>query len=100
VAPEPTLAALTAVSQAVCDVREIVGLALALRVYPDRVTVVDPVLTLGAKRSRLAIVPYPRRFEETLDWQGMRVTVRPIRPEDEIAHRDFVQAMTPEDLRL
>ena len=100
VAPEPTLAALTALSQAVCDVREIVGLALTLRVYADHVMVVAPVLKLGAQRSRLAIVPYPRRFEETLDWHGMRVTVRPIRPEDEIAHRDFVHAMTPEDLRL
>ena len=100
IAPEPTLAALTALSQAVCDVREIVGLALKLRVYRDHVTVVDPVLRVGAKRSRLAIVPYPRRFEETIDWQGMRVTVRPIRPEDENAHREFVKAMTPEDLRL
>ncbi|RZF31510.1 GNAT family N-acetyltransferase [Paraburkholderia sp. UYCP14C] len=100
VAPEPTLAALTALSQAVCDVREIVGLSLKLRVYRDRVMVVDPVLRLGAQRSRLAIVPYPRRFEETLDWQGLRVTVRPIRPEDENAHREFVNAMTPEDLRL
>lgn len=100
VAPEPALAALTALSQAVCDVKEIVGLGLTLRVYSDRVTVVDPTLKLAAKRSRLAIVPYPRRFEETLDWQGLRVTVRPIRPEDEAAHHDFVEAMTPEDLRL
>ncbi|RKT20556.1 acetyltransferase [Paraburkholderia sp. RAU2J] len=99
-APEPALTALTALSQAVCDVREIVALALTLRVYHDHVTVVDPVLSLAAKRSRLAIVPYPRRFEETLDWQGLRVTVRPIRPEDEAAHHDFVEAMTPEDLRL
>ena len=100
VAPEPALAALTALSQAVCDVREIVGLALTLRVYSDQVRVVDPALSLAATRSRLAIVPYPRRFEETLDWQGLRVTVRPIRPEDEAAHHDFVEAMTPEDLRL
>ncbi|MCC8405926.1 GNAT family N-acetyltransferase [Paraburkholderia sp. MMS20-SJTN17] len=100
VAPEPTLAALTALSQVVCDVREIVGLSLKLRVYRDRVMVVDPVLRVGAQRSRLAIVPYPRRFEETVDWQGLRVTVRPIRPEDENAHRAFVEAMTPEDLRL
>jgi acetyltransferase len=100
VAPEPALAALTALSQAVCDVKEIGGLVLTLRVYIDHVTVVDPTLSLAAKRSRLAIVPYPRRFEETLDWQGLRVTVRPIRPEDEAAHHDFVEAMTPEDLRL
>ena len=100
VAPEPALAALTALSQAVCDVKEIVGLALTLRVYDDHVAVVEPTLSLAAKRSRLAIVPYPRRFEETFDWQGLRVTVRPIRPEDEAAHHDFVEAMTPEDLRL
>ncbi|CAE6746154.1 bifunctional acetate--CoA ligase family protein/GNAT family N-acetyltransferase [Paraburkholderia haematera] len=100
VAPEPALAALTALSQAVCDVKEIVGLALTLRVFSDHVVVVEPTLTIAATRSRLAIVPYPRRFEETLDWQGVRVTVRPIRPEDEAAHHDFVEAMTPEDLRL
>ncbi|MFM0629486.1 GNAT family N-acetyltransferase [Paraburkholderia xenovorans] len=100
VAPEPALAALTSLSQAVCDVKELVGLALTLRAYRDHVMVVDPTLTVAPTRSRLAIVPYPRRFEETLDWQGVRVTVRPIRPEDEAAHHDFVEAMTPEDLRL
>jgi acetyltransferase len=45
-------------------------------------------------------VPYPRCLEETLDWRGMRVTVRPIRPEDEEAHAAFVAANTAEDLRL
>ncbi|MEZ0600687.1 GNAT family N-acetyltransferase [Paraburkholderia sp. IW21] len=98
--PEPALAALTALSQAVCDVKEIVGLTLTLRVFSDHVVVVEPSLSIASTRSRLAIVPYPRRFEETLDWQGLRVTVRPIRPEDEAAHHDFVEAMTPEDLRL
>ncbi|REG51212.1 acetyltransferase [Paraburkholderia sp. BL6669N2] len=100
VAPEPALAALTSLSQAVCDVKELVGLTLTLRVYRDHVMIVEPTLNLAPTRSRLAIVPYPRRFEETLDWQGVRVTVRPIRPEDEAAHHDFVEAMTPEDLRL
>ncbi|WP_144138868.1 GNAT family N-acetyltransferase [Paraburkholderia sp. BCC1884] len=100
ISPEPALAALTALSQAVCDVKEIVGLTLTLRIFRERVAVIDPTLSIAATRSRLAIVPYPRRFEETLDWQGLRVTVRPIRPEDEAAHHDFVEAMTPEDLRL
>ncbi|MGF6773933.1 acetyltransferase [Paraburkholderia sp. GAS199] len=100
ISPEPALAALTALSQAVCDVKEIVGLRLTLRVYSEHVVVVDPSLSVALTRSRLAIVPYPRRFEETLDWQGLRVTIRPIRPEDEAAHHDFVEAMTPEDLRL
>lgn len=100
IAPEPALAALTALSQAVCDVKELVGLTLTLRVFNEHVVVAEPTLTVAATRSRLAIVPYPRRFEETLDWQGLRVTIRPIRPEDEAAHHDFVEAMTPEDLRL
>ncbi|HZZ02538.1 GNAT family N-acetyltransferase [Paraburkholderia sp.] len=100
IAPEPALAALTALSQAVCDVKELVGLTLTLRVFREHVTVVEPTLNIASTRSRLAIVPYPRRFEETLDWHGLRVTIRPIRPEDEAAHHDFVEAMTPEDLRL
>jgi len=99
-APDPVVAALTSLSQAVCDVREIVGLKLGLRVFREHVAVVAPSIRLGTNRSRLAIMPYPRRYEETLDWHGLRITVRPIRPEDEAAHHDFVEAMTPDDLRL
>ncbi|CAD6529597.1 hypothetical protein LMG27952_02324 [Paraburkholderia hiiakae] len=99
-APEPTLAALTELSQFVCEVREIVGLRLTLRVLPEAVVVVAPCLQLAEKRSRFAIVPYPRRLEETLDWHGERLTIRPIRPEDEAMHRTFVESMTPDDLRL
>ncbi|CAB3755389.1 GNAT family N-acetyltransferase [Paraburkholderia humisilvae] len=98
--PEPVLAALTSVSQAVCDIREIVGLSLVLRVMTDRVAVVEPRIRLSATRSRLAIVPYPRRYEQTFDWHGQRLSVRPIRPEDEAAHRELIGAMTPDDLRL
>ncbi|MEM5311291.1 GNAT family N-acetyltransferase [Paraburkholderia sp. JHI869] len=99
-APEPTLAALTELSQFVCEVREIVGMRLTLRVLPEAVVVVAPCLQLAEKRSRFAIMPYPRRLEETLDWHGERLTIRPIRPEDEEMHRTFVESMTPDDLRL
>ncbi|WP_321898612.1 GNAT family N-acetyltransferase [Paraburkholderia heleia] len=99
-APEPTLAALTELSQFVCEVREIVGLRLTLRVLPEAVVVVAPCLQLAEKRSRFAIMPYPRRLEETIDWHGQRLTIRPIRPEDEAMHRTFVESMTPDDLRL
>ncbi|MFC0399721.1 GNAT family N-acetyltransferase [Paraburkholderia rhizosphaerae] len=98
--PEPTLAALTSISQVVCDIREIVGLSLILRVMKDRVAVVDPHIRLSRTRSRLAIMPYPRRYEQTIDWHGRRLTVRPIRPEDEASHRELIEAMTPDDLRL
>ncbi|MCP3718840.1 GNAT family N-acetyltransferase [Paraburkholderia sp. CNPSo 3281] len=99
-APEPTLAALTELSQFVCEVREIVGLRLTLRVLPEAVVVVAPCLQIAEKRSRFAIMPYPRRLEETIDWRGERLTIRPIRPEDEAMHAAFVASMTPDDLRL
>jgi len=98
--PAATLAALTELSQAVCEVREIVGLELTLRVLPRHTVVVAPRIRLAPTRSRFAIVPYPRRLEETIDWHGQRLTIRPIRPEDEEQHRAFIDAMTPADLRL
>ena len=63
VAPEPTLAALTALSQTVCEIKEVVGLTLTLRVLKDRATLVAPIVRVATTRSRLAIMPYPRRFE-------------------------------------
>ncbi|HEV3427464.1 MAG TPA: GNAT family N-acetyltransferase [Paraburkholderia sp.] len=100
VAPEPALRALTELSQTVCEVREIVGMQLTLRVRPGGVALAAPRIRLAEKRSRFAIMPYPRRLEETLDWHGERLTIRPIRPEDEDMHRAFVESMTPDDLRL
>jgi acetyltransferase len=97
---ETLLNALTALSQLVCYVDEIVALHLTLRVTRDSVAVFDPHLTLGTHRTPLAIVPYPRWMEEAMEWRGMHITVRPIRPEDEEAHRAFVAANTAEDLRL
>jgi acetyltransferase len=97
---ETLLNALTALSQLVCYVEEIVDFRLSLRVTRESVVAHAPQLTLGQHRMPLAIVPYPRYLEEALDWRGMKITVRPIRPEDEDAHRAFVAANTAEDLRL
>ncbi|MGN6316491.1 GNAT family N-acetyltransferase [Trinickia sp.] len=96
----PVLDALTALSESVCCVEQIVGLTATLRVTRTHARLVAPRIALGAVRGRLAIVPYPRQLEETLDWHGQRLTIRPIRPEDEAAHSAFIGAMTPEDLRL
>jgi len=48
---------------------------------------------------RLAIRPYPRELEEVVDWQGKPLLVRPIRPEDGMAHLEFFNALTPDDVR-
>lgn len=97
---ETLLAALTALSQAVCDVEQIVALRLTLCVSRTAVAVYEPHITLAAHRKPLAVQPYPRKWEERIEWNGQAVIVRPIRPDDEAAHSAFVAAMTPEDLRL
>ena len=72
----------------------VIALDARIRVAPAGV-----LLPSGAKR--LAIRPYPRRLEETLELPGGRkVFVRPIRPEDQPSHQHFVGKLTAEDLRF
>ncbi|WP_298720691.1 bifunctional acetate--CoA ligase family protein/GNAT family N-acetyltransferase [uncultured Ferrovibrio sp.] len=50
---------------------------------------------------RLAIRPYPRGLEETITLPtGEIVLLRPIRPEDEPTHHEFVRRVSAEDFRL
>ena len=52
-------------------------------------------------RDRLAIRPYPKELEETVTLPGGRtVLLRPIRPEDEPAHRDLFRSFSEEDMRF
>ncbi len=71
----------------------------------------EGVLVLGARirvaaisgpaESRLAIRPYPKELEKELRTrQNDTLLLRPIRPEDEPALREFVRRLTPEDIRL
>ena len=53
----------------------------------------------GGPGDRLTIRPYPRELEETVTLRdGRSVLLRPIRPEDEPAHQELFQRMTPEDI--
>ena len=56
--------------------------------------------TMGDGRSRLAIRPYPKELEETVQWQGAPLMLRPIRPEDGAEHLRFFNALDPEDVRF
>ena len=50
---------------------------------------------------RLAIRPYPKNLEEEFPLKdGRKTLLRPIRPEDEPEHYDFVSKLTPEDIRF
>ena len=53
----------------------------------------------GSSLDRLAIRPYPAELEESVDWDGGRILLRPIRPEDGQAHVAFFNALTPDDVR-
>jgi acetyltransferase len=47
---------------------------------------------------RLAIRPYPDGLEERFTLRDdSEVTMRPVRPEDEPAHSDFISRLSPED---
>lgn len=59
---------------------------------------VDAAAPGGA--ARFAIRPYPAQLVEQREWQGRRLTLRPIRPEDEAQHLAFLQRLSPEDVRL
>ena len=48
---------------------------------------------------RLAIRPYPPELEETIEWEGHSLLLRPIRPEDGPAHVAFFEALDPDDVR-
>ncbi len=50
---------------------------------------------------RLAIRPYPAEYEEEFELRnGRKVLIRPIKPEDEPAHNEFLKKVTPEDIRF
>ena len=50
--------------------------------------------------AHFAIRPYPSELVETIDWQGRALTLRPIRPEDEAQHLEFLSRLEPIDIRM
>jgi len=103
---DAVLASLVQVSRMVSDIPEIVELDLNPLVADSRGAVVlDARMRLaradrsGSTLDRLAIRPYPRELEETIEWNGGPLLLRPIRPEDGPAHLAFFDALTPDDVR-
>jgi len=53
----------------------------------------------GRGADRLAIRPYPKELEETLTLKtGESLCLRPIRPEDEPAHKRFIESLDAQDV--
>lgn len=49
---------------------------------------------------RFAISPYPKELEHRLNWQGEKLLIRPIRPEDEPMLGQLLESLTADDSRM
>jgi acetyltransferase len=99
------LGVLQSVSQLLAEVPEIVTLDInPLLADAQGVLALDARVGIRADApggaQAFAIRPYPTERVQQLHWQGRRLTLRPIRPEDEAQHLAFLQRLAPEDIRM
>jgi acetyltransferase len=96
--------ALTALGRLACDVPEIAELDInPLLCDADGVLAIDSRIALrpaDAPRARTAILPYPAELMAEIDHRGLRLRIRPIRPDDGRALDALVAACAPDDVRL
>jgi acetyltransferase len=98
-------AVLIGVSQLLAEIPEIAELDInPLIVNFQGAIALDARIRLSsscpAGAGNFAIRPYPAQLEETVQWQGQKLWLRPIRPEDEALHMEFLQDLDPEDIRM
>ncbi|HRH27220.1 MAG TPA: GNAT family N-acetyltransferase [Aquabacterium sp.] len=96
---------LVAVSQLLVDLPELAELDInPLLVNHEGAVALDARVRVSAQRpagaDKLAIQPYPQHLIETFEWRDQTVTLRPIRPEDEAQHLEFLSRIDPQDIRM
>jgi acetyltransferase len=96
---------LIAVSQLLAEIPEIAELDInPLIVNFEGAIALDARIRLSAKgpagAAHFSIKPYPGELEEKIEWNGRTLCVRPIRPDDEERHIDFLKSLDPEDIRM
>ena len=95
--------ALVKLSQLAADLPEVVELDInPLLAGPHGVVALDARIRIDASRpggrQHFAIRPYPKELEETIEFGGGTVLLRPIRPEDRAKHEAFIARNTPNDM--
>ncbi|HPH12376.1 MAG TPA: bifunctional acetate--CoA ligase family protein/GNAT family N-acetyltransferase [Burkholderiaceae bacterium] len=99
------LSVLLATSQMLADIPELAELDInPLLVNHEGAIALDARIRLSATAPagaiNFAIRPYPAELAEIVDWQGVKLELRPIRPEDEALHAEFLSSLAPEDIRM
>jgi acetyltransferase len=95
--------ALVKVSQLVADMPELVELDInPLFADAEGIIALDARARVArsetAGTERFAIRPYPKELEERITFLGREILLRPIRPEDEPQHREFLSRVAPDDI--
>jgi acetyltransferase len=103
---EAILSTLMQISQLVSDIPELLELDInPLLADSAGVIALDARMRVAladhtaSSLDRLAIRPYPRELEETIEFEGRPLLLRPVMPEDGPAHLALFAALTPDDVR-
>jgi acetyltransferase len=98
--------ALVRLSQLLTDLDQVAAMELdPLHVEAGGAAAFDARIRIERRGRRLgfrrfAIRPYPRELEQVLEWQGRRLLIRPIRPEDETTLAELITSLKAEDSRM